>query len=504
MKKIITLLLSALMLFTVSACVGEPVDNANTTVPEDTDVTLEILKQQGNQKVFGVGTELDPHFFSENVGLKGTTDDGEEWECKAEDWEIFEERMEEMKLKRIRCMLLPSWYVLSEDGIRYNDYNWESENMKSFYRVLDTAQRLGMTVNVTMWGADVSFIGDPECHEWVKPPRAGQEGNFVKCFADCIKYLIETKGYTCVKEITLYNEPNSLYSSAAGNDAYCDLCKLLHEEFLNQDIRDKVLFNLSDDAESFTWLARTLNSLKDIIDVVNSHTYALGDKCGADGEYGMRMSNQQMQQKLSKWPEYRKGYESIPHMWGEFGTSNGGGSHSCYDRLLPHRGLDIPRIFLNFMHCGSVGASYWVLFSQYYGRNDFSTGNIMQMGLWGFADEGYACRPVYYSYSMITRFVEADDVIFLPQSNDDNIISVAFKRNDGKWSYLVINNGETDKKVSFLNRDAYPTELARYVYDENDVPTDNKVIGASGSVTADGRVLTDTVKAGTFVVYTDK
>ena len=127
----------------------------------------------------------------------------------------------------------------------------------------------------------------------------------------------------------------------------------------------------------------------------------------------------------------------------------------------------------------------------------------MDMGLWGFADEGYACRPTYYSYSMITRFIEEGDTIFKIKSDDENIVAVAFRQGD-KWSYAIVNNGDIDKQVAFANYNAYPAEMSRYVYDEANVPTDNQVIGANGTVTAEGRVLSDTVKARSFVIYTNK
>ena len=44
--------------------------------------------------------------------------------------------------------------------------------------------------------------------------------------------------------------------------------------------------------------------------------------------------------------------------------------------------------------------------------------------------------------------------------------------------------------------------MKRYVYDQNNVPTDNKVIASNGTVTPDGRVLTDTLAPLTFTIYT--
>lgn len=520
-KKILSLALAVLTAFSLIGCgsgsknnSSEPEDTANTTVPEGTEVTLTIEKDEDNDTVFGIGAELDPHFFSQNVGLTGRTSEGEAWECKEKDWTLFEQRMQDMNLKRIRMMLLPSWYVINEDNTREGIYKWDTSEMNSVYRILDTAKNLGMKVNVTMWGIDTGtagFMRIPDDPQWVTTPKEEYEQLFVDCFADCIKYLIEEKGYTNITEVTLYNEPNSLYGFpgyAKGSDEYCDLCIKMHDSFEAKGVRDKVLFTLSDDARDYTWMARALMNLQGVMDVASSHTYDFGDSYNQEtGESNRDMSNSDIcynnaNYNLESWRMWLADYD-IPHIWGEFGTRNGVGSHQTMDKYSPSRGLDIPRISLNFFNMGSVGMSYWVLFSQYYNRSEYNQGKIMDMGLWGFADEGYNCRPVYYSYSMITRFIEEGDTIFKINSSDENIVAVAFRQGE-KWSYAIVNNSDVDKSVAFVNYDAYPASLNRYVYDEANVPVDNQVIATDKTVTADGRVISDTVKARSFVIYTNK
>ena len=108
---------------------------------------------------------------------------------------------------------------------------------------------------------------------------------------------------------------------------------------------------------------------------------------------------------------------------------------------------------------------------------------------WSFADENYLCRPAFYSYSMFTRFVERGDEIFPIESADGNIVATAFRRGD-QWTYCVVNNAQVSKSVSFVNRNKFPGEMTRYLFEEASVPTDNAVIPASGTEQADGRVVT--------------
>jgi len=517
MNKLISFLLVVSIALSMVGCIGsvgeptEPVDTANKTPPADADVVLTIHKEDGNKAVFGVGTQLDPHFFAQNVGLSGTKN-GTQWVCKEEDWAIVEERVTAMDLKRIRVMLLPSWYIINETNTEAGIYDWDTECMRSLYKVLDLAQEKQMKVNVTMWGIDTGapgFMRIVGSSDWVTTPAPEYEEMFVACFADCIQYLRNEKGYTCIKEVTLFNEPNAIYKGNKANEEYCALCIKMHSAFQEKGIREDVLFNLSDDARDAVWMAKTLMNLEGIIDVANSHTYSLGDTFDQETQTSLRdMTNQEIcydlpSYNLNEWKQWTDEYSHIPHIWGEFGTVNSSGSHTTSDTYSPERGLEIARISLNMFNMGSQGMSYWVLFSQYYSRSDFTIGKIMDMGLWGFADEGYACRPMYYSYSMITRFIEESDIIFPIESDDENIVAVAFRQGD-QWSYCVVNNGDEAKTVSFVNMDNFPSELTRYVYDEANVPTDNQVIGSSGTVKADGRVITDTIEGRTFVIYTNK
>jgi hypothetical protein len=116
-------------------------------------------------------------------------------------------------------MLLPSWFIINEDNTEEGIYKWDTAEMQSVYRILDMAKENDMTVNVTMWGIDTGtagFMRIPNDPQWVTYPDAKYEQLLVDCFADSIKYLIEEKKYDNIKEITLFNEPNSLYGFGLG------------------------------------------------------------------------------------------------------------------------------------------------------------------------------------------------------------------------------------------------------------------------------------------------
>ncbi len=420
--------------------------------------------------------------------------DGSTVTVKESDWnDYILPRMREMKLGYIRTMLFPSWWAKEETCYTNRAYTWDSANMEDLYLVLDAAQELGMEVCLTVWYWDCDYARD---EGWTLPQKGEGDRVFAEVFADCVDYLINTRGYTCVRYITPVNEPNSVfgehYSPVQAIEAYVSMCTELDRVFREKGIREKVKFSLSDDARSSSWLYQTCELLQGVYDVVNSHTY----------DFGAADSNQDIVNQgtycLKNYVEAADEY-GVPHVYGEFGTDIYSGTSNWKE---PSRGLQIARIAANMFQSGSCGMSYWMLYCYYWYWLEQGHGNDNAMGLWGNADENYSCYPVYYAYSMLTRFVRAGMEIYPVQTDDPNLVAVGFKSGED-WTYLVVNDSETEsKKISFLNNARFPGAMKRYVYDQNNVPTDNKVIASNGTVTPDGRVLTDMLAPLTFTVYT--
>ena len=103
----------------------------------------------------------------------------------------------------------------------------------------------------------------------------------------------------------------------------------------------------------------------------------------------------------------------------------------------------------------------------------------------------------------MTRFIKNGMDIYNIEMVDDDVVAVAF-RNGDKWTYLIINDSKTkSKKFSFLNNTKFPMQLEKYVYEVNNAPTNNIAIPSSGSVTTNGRVLTDTITPHSIIVYSN-
>ena len=188
-----------------------------------------------------------------------------------------------MEIDRFRVMLLPSWLEPFNDNDDASQIKWEtltteSVEMQSVYKVLDLAEEKGIDVNLTLWGAENKcnlidselnssikengghfLLKNNEGSNWVLGTKYPQE--FAENFSAFVQLFLE-KGYTCIKEITPINEPDWSYQIDGGVDFnnYKTLCLELDRRFKVDNIRDKVLFNLSDNTDmGHTWLEKTMS-----------------------------------------------------------------------------------------------------------------------------------------------------------------------------------------------------------------------------------------------------
>ena len=182
-------------------------------------------------KILSLGAELDPHFFSQNV----TRADG----VKASDWDsVIVRRIQSLKLKSLRMMVLPQWFepVNDNDNPFTTDTSrltFNSPAMQSLDKLLDMAQKLGIHVNLTLWGAHIShFLSGHNRGNWVVAPYDYQE--WAENFSILIRHLLLTKHYTCIREITPVNEPDWSFiidGKRAPVSEYIEMCRILDQRF---------------------------------------------------------------------------------------------------------------------------------------------------------------------------------------------------------------------------------------------------------------------------------
>lgn len=506
-KGVIRLMSFAAVVFLSASCSleDEPGEVSMDGFNSWTARTLEVEKSTGVE-FLGLGVELDPHFLSQNV----TRGDG----ATELDWKrTVVKRCTNMGVQRYRVMLLPNWWEPYNDDEDSGNFNWDaftfdSKEMESLYAVLDLAENTGADVTLVLWGCHIAantielgtlgrhFLAD-EGSNWVTGTDKPDE--LAESYVALVKYLKETKGYTCVKELTLYNEPDGNTTSI---ENYVRDCKALHEKLTAEGLRSSVKLNLSDNIDyDRTWLSNSAKQLNNEADLFNSHTYI----------FGYETSNS----TIIEWEkENIKAAAGKPHFVGEFGSNQTTGATRQKDINKYERGVLMSRLAVNFLNAGAAGASYWSLIDQYYLRYE-SYAQMQQLGMWTYkqnayqADDlgglkgDYVCRPQYYAYSTLLRFIRKGSKIYPLNTKEDLVAATAVCSPDGKWTYVIANGSDKDEDYRINNKIAGGyADCDVYEYIKGALPSDDSLLESVGVVSPGSKGFGVYVKANSVVVLT--
>ena len=533
-NRLLVFLLALALMLLLAAC--GPAENPSAAPQTSTSSTIETPPQLvvpngythvtvgdlAGVNIYGTSVELDPHFFAANV-QRGVFEEA--------DWAIVERRVKEMGIDRFRVMLKPSWLEpLNDDGdsstINWDGLTPDSAEMQSLYKVLDLAQENGIDVNLTLWGvernvalvdidktAEVNAQGGHflakgnNSNNWMIGTLYPEE--FAENFSAYVQ-LLRQKGYTCITEITPYNEPSFSYliNNAVTFEGYKELCLALDARFRADGIRDDILFNLSDNIDTDVyWLEGTMSELDAITDIYNSHTYIFGYDTPNSSILAWEEENKNITRNTGK-----------PHVVGEFGSNQCTGSTRQSDIDFYERGVLLVREMLNFYNAGAAGASYWVLFDQYYTYNA-SYSEMMMLGLWKgsrelyYTDseyyvsvkEDYEVRPQYYAFSLMSKYVPKGAQVYPIALNNEFATGSAFRGEDGKWVYVFANgNSEGEALKLALQNGEISGEYEMYVYRQDALPEGDSLIAASETLTTENLVLLLELEPQTVVLLREK
>lgn len=477
--------LAAVVVFALAASCVESEDLTDSTMDGFVSFgsdELTVSSSSTGVELVGLGVELDPHFLSQNV----TRGDG----ATELDWKrTVVKRCTYMGVQRYRVMVLPNWWEPYNDDEDPNNFNWDnftfnSKEMQSLYAVLDLAENTDADVTLVLWGCHIAantielghlgrhFLAD-EGTNWVTGTNNAEE--FAESFTALLKYLVETKGYTCIKELTPYNEPDGSTTSFTN---YARDCRALDAKLKAEGLRSSVKLNLSDNIDTDrNWLYATAAGLGDIADLFNSHTYIFGYDTPNSKIIEWEMSNIEAAAMGGK-----------NHFVGEFGSNQTVGATRQRDINTYERGVLMSRIVVNFLNAGAVGASYWSLIDQYYLRYE-AYAQMQQLGLWIYknnayqtADLGgikgdYTCRPQYYAYSTLLRFIRKGSKVYPIDTGEDLIAATAVCTAEGEWTYVIANGSDGDVDYELKNAaEGGMNECDVYQYIKGGLPQDDSLL----------------------------
>jgi len=362
--------------------------------PLDGEVSITVTNDVACANLVGFGAEDDGWFYAPE-NLDRGIDEG--------DIALRERRLEWLEPDWVRMFC---WYKDWNPSGDWKTFTFDSPNMQSHYRTLALYQRLGALVNVTgvEWG-----VADP----------FGRPEEMARAVGALFEHLIRDKGFACVRQWTLTNEPNTHFLQLGYSfDRYVELHRLAKEEFGRRGLDIQIVG--SDDTGGLEWFEACAgnDSYFAVADVFASHRYFPF----ADRVLAPYFFEERLDVLARKTP--RK-----PLVVAEFGFQDGR-SGTFANPIME----DYPYALWTFnfivegLNRGVAGFNIWCLHEVYY-----PGGNMMNYGLWNSKDRGWAIRPVYHAIACFTRMTEPGAAVRRCESSHPRHAAAAVVGNVAFW-----------------------------------------------------------------------
>ncbi len=437
-------------------------------VPDSTRVTL-TLKPSNiiTDNWQGFGAQGDLFLETDRVIRQGLTQ---------ADKELVRKRIMDMRPKLIRLSFgLMSWE--SERG----KYTKDSEGMRDLKSTIAFYKEVGSDIALTEWGYELP--------SWTKPvkqiPSPDMRLAFAQSWAALLKYLRNDCGFTNIKYVLLYNEPNSL-----DWDGYSEVYRSLDKSLKDIDIRKDIAIMGPDETSSNWLLPKAVQQLNDVIDYYDAHNY-----------------NSNLGQEFKFWVKPRidimpavTGSKSIPprkrFLIMEFGMGDGMDTWATPHNGEYRYGTFLADAAITSCNAGISGMAMWCLMDTDYGTR-------MKWGLWKFLDDGWIPRPGFYAWSLLTKYIELGSTVNTLSSDAPNVVSVAFRApGNGKWTLLSVNRADQKVDATLTGLPA-GSRWQQFTYSEATVPTsDKQMLRPSVPITAGKKGnLTAILPANSFVMW---
>lgn len=352
-------------------------------------------------------------------------------------FELEKSRILSLKPAIVRLWTQVDWFVTDNDltngtGADYLSgvYNFESERMQSVYKYLDTYKQIGSRlILATNWKVastiqpwfSIDGINNPET-------SAPQDIDaYAKAHVELLKYLINVKGYTNIKYVSVANEPDLMDFESHGDQYiyYQDTSSALADAISTAGLNVELL-GLESGAAYFTSQDFLFRSFKDNPDYFNEYAIHCYQEIKNATAY-MRTVKNSLPEGKSIWLT-------------EFNGNKFSNSSSGYMSVAANLGFN--------------GALYWMV-NDVYGEdplnlNDENIGG--STGLWNKPKDDLNVKDSYYELSLWLRYVKPNSkVLESSVSNDEDMRSTVFF--DGT-DYTVIVEADTETAKSLtLNFD---------------------------------------------------
>ncbi|NOZ19797.1 MAG: hypothetical protein GXP25_01780 [Planctomycetes bacterium] len=432
---------------------------------DDNEVTVEIADKPVNKLSLGIGWNW-----------RYLSNDFPDW--SKEEWDAFLGMLAWTRPHWIRYGLhLRDWEPKNDDNnpnhFAWENFTFDSDAMKMHYKMLDFCETQGIDVLLCNWKAG-GWLAETVHNKDLKDTD-GKTGNdapydpneFIESIAALVYHLKVAKKYQCVKQISLWNEPNGTWSYNSPNAKYPDtfwaMYPLLDRKLRAMGLRDQIQILGPDSSmgkySDLEGILPLLDKYGDVIDVVCDHDY----KGFMDCEKGKRGAP--LSEGIAAYAKFtgalRARKRPLPFGVGEFGNYGNGAGPVNADEDVFAGSISTAELVTRGAAAGVNGFLRWEFRVYDNGwRNFGALTSVSKESLFT------PYRPVYFPHALLSRYIKkGSDVLEVKTEGgkDENgvprVHASAFKWGLNKFSIVLINDG---LKPKIVHVSAKPVAFMRF------------------------------------------
>ncbi|MBQ3439493.1 MAG: hypothetical protein IJG35_05875 [Bacteroidales bacterium] len=443
----------------------------------------------------GNGVEWDPYDEAPGWGV----------EVSDADWKKLTARMDFLRPGFIRCMI-------GGQNLYYDHGTYDRErNAEPLLKLLAYCQERGIEVLFGEFNPpDKSLKADPA---------------WVKMSVDYLDWLVQEKGFDCIRHFIIFNEPDGDWATPEGDYAFWKfMMERFHQEMaLHPGLLDKVSLagpdvvveyrNPASAYDAPGWVAQTAADLDSLVGLYDIHAYP-GQQQVRSGAFadllqeyripeGKRLVLGEAGYKYWREEDAALQAENDRRAAASPYTQGTDSQMLCGDFFY---GLDLSVLAMDVMNGGVSGMAVWMLDDALHAGGD-SPRNLKVWGFWNilgeelFGDPSLETpKPSFYGWALMSRFVPAGCDILRVEAPPAEGLRMAAAVLDGRHTLAVVNFSDTDRNLEVH----LPLSGAvRYEYVEGVCPADADGMPVPVSTGIGGKRHEVAVPAQSLVLLTD-
>ena len=427
-------------------------------VPREITATLNV-DETITRNLWGFGFEDDPFFYNDENRQKGVD---------AEAARLHVERIKALRPGWVRCFV---WWEAVNPSRDLETIDLSSDNGQSLLRTLRTYQAIDVPVLLcgVEWGWSPEEV--PFCKK-----NAAKGARF---FAKLVRQLRDNHRLTCVRHLTITNEPDLYWEQRIGPfETFTSAHRLLAEALENEGLADRVTIVGADVTVQEEFFDKSVAETDAYCAAWSRHKYLK--------ESQAVLFRNVVDAAVMSAKQNDSDGQVEPVLFAEFGFHWPETSDRNHTGIRTYEyGLLTAMAACDMLDGGVAGGCIWCLCRQMYPGFNF-----MDYGLWEYADEQWRVRPVALAYSLFTRFVRpGDDAVKLALDPEHVYVrGAAVARNGVPVALFLVNLSEMSISVTVEGVPAN-SEWDRFEYQPDGVvKPDGVLLPPSATVTEPAQV----------------